>query len=123
MSRRRSKFTPLARSDGPLSPKESASSALMCATFFRRLMKMRLPVSRSSYSSTFSGKVSRNFLTLSKNPSGGGPAKHPLREQKGAKRRPPTNPSKATNSSASTANEREEHLAPHSHARVPQHPK
>ena len=45
-----------------------------------RIVKIGFPVSRFSYSSTFPGKRSANFLTFSKNPSGGSSANPPMRK-------------------------------------------
>src|SRR2546427_7423106 len=50
-SRRRSKSTPLPRRVGPLAPKASASSAVIFATPFVRIIQIGFPVSRFSYSS------------------------------------------------------------------------
>src|SRR5258708_8277426 len=92
MSRRRSQSTPLARSDGPVTPKAIASSALRWATFFRRSIQMRFPVRRFSYSSTFSGKIFRNFLTASKKPIGGAHPSPPKRGDEIILRGAPTPP-------------------------------
>ena len=78
MSRRKSKSTPLPRSVGPLAPSAMASSAVIRATPLVRIPQIGFPVSRFSYSSTLAGKYPANFLTRSKNPSGGSSAIPPI---------------------------------------------
>src|SRR5207253_926376 len=80
MSRRRSKSTPVPRRVGPLAPKASASSAVIFATPFVRIIQIGFPVSRFSYSSTLDGKRLAKSRARSKNPIGGSSARPPMRK-------------------------------------------
>ena len=80
MSRRRSISTPLPRSVGPVAQSAIASSAVILATPLVRIIQIGFPVSRFSYSSTFSGKYPAKSRTRSKNPSGGSSAMPPTRK-------------------------------------------
>ena len=80
MSRRKSQSTPLARRGGPVTPRPIASCRLSSPTPLVRLMKIRLPVSRFSYSSIFSGSAFRKARTRPKKSSGGSNETPPIRK-------------------------------------------